>query len=181
MFTKNVFGFCLLLVCPSLVAALPLNVDLELQPWRAVNDGVMGGVSTGSMVSTANGLRFQGVLSLENNGGFASVRRMLGFDLRAVAGVRLRVRGDGRTYQFRVRQDEQFDKVAWRADFTTNGEWQTIELLFEQFQPVWRGRPVNGAGPIVAEKTRQIGFLLADGKPEAFVLEIGAIEFIPEG
>ena len=42
--------------------------------WQVVNDDVMGGEST-SRFSVTNGLAsFQGKVSLENNGGFASVR-----------------------------------------------------------------------------------------------------------
>ena len=79
------------------------ELDLDLEPWRTVNDGVMGGVSQGQMVAIDSGLRFQGRLSLENNGGFASTRRLFGGDLAGAGGVRLRVKGDGRRYQFRVR------------------------------------------------------------------------------
>ncbi len=42
--------------------------------WQAVNDGVMGGVSDGRFRMTERQtLEFYGTLSLENNGGFASV------------------------------------------------------------------------------------------------------------
>jgi monofunctional biosynthetic peptidoglycan transglycosylase len=43
--------------------------------WQAVNDGVMGGVSDGQFrVTEEKTLEFFGTLSLENNGGFTSVR-----------------------------------------------------------------------------------------------------------
>mgnify|MGYP003905390875 CR=1 FL=1 len=43
--------------------------------WSAVNDDVMGGVSTSQFQRLTNGgAVFSGVVSLENNGGFASVR-----------------------------------------------------------------------------------------------------------
>jgi len=43
--------------------------------WQAVNDGVMGGVSQGRFrITDARTMEFSGNLSLENNGGFASVR-----------------------------------------------------------------------------------------------------------
>src|SRR5690606_39501342 len=46
---------------------------------------------------------FQGTLSLENNGGFASVRSgAIEQDLGKTHGVVVRVRGDGKTYQFRI-------------------------------------------------------------------------------
>ncbi len=52
--------------------------------WQTVNDGVMGGVSEGQFkITEKNTLEFFGTLSLENNGGFASVRtkaKKLGFE-----------------------------------------------------------------------------------------------------
>ncbi len=43
--------------------------------WSPVNDGVMGGLSSSRFVSTGQGsCVFEGHVSLENNGGFASVR-----------------------------------------------------------------------------------------------------------
>ena len=45
--------------------------------WQAVNDGVMGGRSDGRFrLDDAGQMEFFGTLSLENNGGFASVRTM---------------------------------------------------------------------------------------------------------
>jgi monofunctional biosynthetic peptidoglycan transglycosylase len=137
----------------------------------------MGGVSSGRMVAADQGLRFEGELSLENNGGFASVRRPVDADLSSSTGVRLRLRGDGRTYQFRLRLDNRWDGVAWRAEFPTTGEWQTIELPFDRFTPVFRGRRVPDAGPVVPADIRQVGFMLADKTPGPFALEIRAIKF----
>src|SRR3954454_13929322 len=45
------------------------------QAWQPINDGVMGGASDGRFQITEQGtMEFFGTLSLENNGGFASVR-----------------------------------------------------------------------------------------------------------
>jgi hypothetical protein len=152
-------------------------LDMSPGPWQAINDGVMGGISAGRMEQSGDGLRFEGQLSLENNGGFASVRRPIDDDLSKATGVRLRVRGDGRTYQFRLRQDSRFDGVAWRAEFSTNGDWQTVTLTFDEFIPVFRGRRVPDAGPVVPAAIRQIGFMLADKTAGAFALEIRSVAF----
>ena len=162
-----------------MIAAILMAMILEMSPgpWQTVNDGVMGGISSSRMVEADGVLSFEGELSLENNGGFASVRRLVETDLSQVTGVRLEVRGDKRTYQFRLRQNDRFDGVAWRAEFTTTAEWQTVELSLDQFVPVFRGRRVPDAGPVVAASIKQIGFLLADKTPGPFRLQIRSITF----
>lgn len=154
-----------------------LHIDLRPGPWQSINDGVMGGVSDSRMARTESGLRFEGVLALENDGGFASVRRTVDGDLSTARCVRLDVRGDGRTYQFRLRLDRLFDSVAWRADFSPTAAWQTVDLPFGEFVPVFRGRRVPEAGPVIAADIRQIGFLLADRRAGPFALDIRAIVF----
>lgn len=159
-------------VSALMAASVP---ELDAAQWRAVNDGVMGGISQGEIVAIPDGLRFQGALSLENNGGFASVRRAHRAEKPGPANVRLKIRGDGRTYQFRVRTTDDYDGVSWRHDFTTDGNWQTMELPFDEFEPVFRGRTVNDAGALETANIRQIGFLIADGEAGAFQLDIAEI------
>lgn len=165
----------------SLTLMIPVIFEMEARSWRAVNDGVMGGVSSGSMVQDGEHLVFTGDLSLENNGGFSSVRRNVEQNLSGASKIRLEVRGDGREYQFRIRQSDRFDDIAWRAMFTAGENWQTIEIALNQFIPVFRGRTVAQAGPVVPSDIRQIGFLLADQKTGAFKLEIKHISFLGPG
>jgi len=153
-------------------------LDMDVDPWRSVNDGVMGGRSSGAMMQGADGLRFTGELSLENNGGFSSVRRLVEHDLSGASRVRLEVRGDGRDYQLRIRHNNRFDGVAWRAMFPTSNQWQQIEIPLSEFIPVFRGMNVRDAGPVTASRIQQIGFLLADKNPGTFELEIRRIEFV---
>lgn len=69
--------------------------------WRSVDDDVMGGVSEGGFSVTAENTGiFSGETSLENNGGFSSVRRAVdNSDFANAEAVKLRVKGDGRQYQ----------------------------------------------------------------------------------
>ena len=150
----------------------------EKQQWRIVNDGVMGGLSQGRIDIMPGGAVFRGQLSLENRGGFTSVRRAApSYDLDGYTGIRLRVKGDGRTYQFRLRIDDRFDGIAYRSEFeTTAGQWLTIDIPFKSFKPTWRGRNVPGAPKLEPGNIKQIGFLLADKKPGDFSLEIEWIQ-----
>lgn len=171
-------SYCFNLTIATSIALMTISLDPDLKAWRAVNDGVMGGVSSGRMVNGEDRLRFEGQLSLENNGGFASVRRQVDHDVSGTTVVRIQVRGDGRKYQFRIRHDGRFDGVSWRTEFPTNGDWQTLDLPLDEFVPVFRGRRVTGAGPVVASSIRQVGFLLADKQPGHFALDIRSIEFV---
>ena len=150
----------------------------EITRWNAINDDVMGGISQSRIELSPTGTAlFSGQLSLENNGGFVSVRRRFGdYNLGACSGVMIKVQGDGRTYQFRVKTNDHYDGVAYRTLFTTNArQWQTITLPFAGFSASFRGRPVPDAAVLRAEQIRQIGFLLADKQPGLFRLEIAWI------
>lgn len=160
---------------------LSVNFDLEARNWWPVNDGVMGGVSSGGVTQDGEILVFTGKLSLENNGGFSSVRSNVEQDISGTSKVRMEVRGDGREYQFRIRQDNRFDGVAWRAMFTASADWQTVEIALDEFVPVFRGRKVSRAGPVDPSAIRQIGFLLADKNAGPFRLEIRKIVFVGPG
>jgi monofunctional biosynthetic peptidoglycan transglycosylase len=87
------------------------------------------------------------------------------------------VKGDGRTYQFRVKTDEQYDGIAYRTLFATDArQWQTIILPFDSFCASFRGKPVPEAPVLRPEQIRQIGFLLADKQQGSFRLEIAWIK-----
>ncbi|MEW5755544.1 MAG: CIA30 family protein [Pseudomonadota bacterium] len=93
----------------------------DLSTWRPINDGVMGGLSGSQIIATGNGTAlFTGTVSLERNGGFASIRTDLQCrDLSEYSGLYLRVRGDGHRYRLRLRCDHGFDGVAYQAGFAT--------------------------------------------------------------
>jgi monofunctional biosynthetic peptidoglycan transglycosylase len=150
----------------------------EIGHWVSVNDNVMGGLSEGVASLTDDGcMQFSGTVSLENNGGFASVRTLAKeFNLRDFKGVRIRVKGDGRTYQFRVRIDGKYDGIAFKHDFSTAlDDWTNIDLLFASFQPTFRGRILTDVGPLAASEIRQVGFLVADKAAGPFSLIVDEI------
>jgi NADH dehydrogenase [ubiquinone] 1 alpha subcomplex assembly factor 1 len=139
--------------------------------WEAVNDLVMGGLS----MSAAGGAAiFHGRVSLENFGGFASVRSLLRqFDLRGYDGLIVRVRGDGRRYRLRLKTDDDFEGLAYQAAFITHrDEWTEPRLSFDEFVPVFRGAVVLGAPLLDPTKIRRIGFMIADRQEGPFRLVI---------
>jgi len=159
------------------VGLIDLTDPGESLRWIAVHDAVMGGHSRGNIEVRDHRAVFGGRLSLENGGGFASVRTLpRDFGLAAASGLVLRVRGDGRSYRLRLCTDASFDGVAWQFSFpTTAGEWATVAAPFQRFVPVWRGRPVTGHGALDPGRIQQLGFLVAGGQAGDFRLEIGRV------
>lgn len=146
----------------------------ESDPWRNVDDSVMGGVSSSRMRVEDNAAVFEGELSLENNGGFASVRsNLLDQDLEGFEGVRLRVKGDGQKYQLRIRTGQEFSGPSHQMTFETQkGDWIEVDLPFSNFFAAYRGRQLPEHPPIDAAKIATMGFLIADKQEGSFRLEI---------
>jgi hypothetical protein len=150
--------------------------------WQIVNDDVMGGVSTSRFQMLTNGdAVFSGMVSLENNGGFASVRSQPACaDLTGCDSFWLRTRGDGRRYKFTVRTEAGFDTPLYQLAFTTKrGEWEEHRLAFKDFVPTFRGRILTDVLPLNPAKVASVGFLIADKQDGAFRLEISGIKASP--
>ncbi len=143
--------------------------------WVAVNDGVMGGRSSGGPNVEDGQLEFSGELSLANNGGFASVRSVgRDFDLSDASQVVLRVRGDGRRYQLRLATDARYRgiSVSYGAEFeTTDGEWTEVRVPLASLTPTVRGETLQGP-PIDPSQVGEIGLLIADKREGAFALTV---------
>jgi hypothetical protein len=144
--------------------------------WQVVNDDVMGGVSRSRFhILTNGGAVFSGVVSLANNGGFASVRSApVAESLGDWDVFVLRVRGDGRRYKFTVRSGSGFEAPVYQAAFPTrSGEWEEHRLPFKDFVPTFRGRVLTGAPALTSLKNVSVGILISDQQAGPFRLELG--------
>lgn len=144
--------------------------------WRVVDDGVMGGLSKGNFgVSDGGILTFKGTLSLENNGGFSSIRtEKVKMDLSGADGLLVRVRGDGRTYQMRFGTDARFRgmEISFMAEFkTSKGEWVEVKIPYDQFKGSFRGMKLKDE-VFDPSKVSRLGLLLADKNPGAFEINV---------
>lgn len=145
--------------------------------WRIVDDRVMGGRSQGLFSTEEPGImRFEGMLSLENNGGFSSVRTdKLSMDLSDKKGLALRVKGDGRKYQLRLSTDARFrsyGEVSFKADFeTVKDEWIEVKVPFSSLVGSWRGRVLENE-VFNPAKIERISLLLGDKNPGKFQLDV---------
>lgn len=147
--------------------------------WPATNDGVMGGLSEGRSTITRDGLlRFSGKVSLENNGGFASIRSAPAEkDLSAYDGILLRVRGDGKRYAFTIRTDLRIPAGSYRVKFDTQaGEWVEVFMPFADLRATSFGVELSDAPPLDPRKIRSFGFLISDKQAGPFTLDVDWIK-----
>jgi len=147
--------------------------EIGIDNWNIVNDNVMGGISNSNLLITEeNNLMFYGNVSLKNNGGFASSR--LGFKkgkLKNVKGFQLRVKGDGKRYKFRLR--ENYRSSNYSIDFETNsGTWSNIEISISDLNPMFMGYYSRNAKNLEIENISSLGFQISDKQQGKFKLEI---------
>jgi NADH dehydrogenase [ubiquinone] 1 alpha subcomplex assembly factor 1 len=170
------------------VAEKPLQPLLDFvgpdaaQKWQAVNDGVMGGVSEGWFKITADKtMEFSGRLSLENNGGFASVRtKLTNFNIHGGDTLVVRVKGDGREYVLNIYTKTRRMAFSYRAPLpTTKDQWTEVSVPLDEFIPTSFGNRVQGMGPVEPDQINSLGFMLSDKKPGPFKLEVNWVKITP--
>jgi monofunctional biosynthetic peptidoglycan transglycosylase len=153
----------LLSLCCAVAASSPIQLIDEPTAWRIVNDGVMGGLSTSRVSRTGDALRFAGEISLQNSGGFASMRRSFDAGGGDAAGFALLVRGDGNRYRLRIYTRDAAgneNPYSHYASFDTRaGEVTAVELRWPQFDASFRGRAVD-APPIRFAEVIGIGVMI---------------------
>ena len=135
----------------------------------------MGGVSDGRFrITDAGTLEVFGALSLENNGGFASVRtKPTKLDINAGDTIVVRVKGDGRDYMLNLYTKSRRRAFSYRAPLpTTRDEWTEVRVPLEDFIPTAFGRRVQGMGPVEPSQINGLGFMLADNKPGNFQMQV---------
>lgn len=154
------------------------NINSDINGWNVVDDAVMGGRSSSQFNLSSEGFGvFSGIVSLENNGGFSSVRyRLKKTEVKKYTKIKLRLKGDGKNYQFRVKNNSR-DYHSYISTFSTTNDWQNIEIELKDMYPSFRGRRLNIPN-FSNDFIEQIVFLIGNKKNEEFKLIIDTIELI---
>lgn len=147
----------------------------SIRQWRAVNDGVMGGLSSGGPRFENEYMVFEGVINT-NGGGFSSVRTpIVQGELAEAKGLKLRVKSDGRAYKVTMRTD-----VAYRGrlisfqvpiPLSQKGEWTESYVSFDELNASIFGRSVRGA-TFNPARVKELGIILADEQDGPFRLDV---------
>ncbi len=151
------------------------NKNADVKNWNVVLDGVMGGRSSGYFELNEDGFgEFGGEISLANNGGFSSVRYTFDkMEVKDDSKIILKVRGDGKNYQFRIKHKNR-DYYSYITSFETSGEWEEITIELKDMYPSFRGRKLNQPN-FSHDYIEEVVFLIGNKKQEAFKLLIDEI------
>ena len=138
-----------------LVIQAPVNDGVTSgveRPWRLITDGVMGGLSSGTLKqNTVEGrqcVRLRGDVSLKNNGGFIQAAMDIGSTAAANAsayqGIMLEVYGNNEEYNLHLRSNDVWlPWQSYRASFVAPAKWQTIKLPFSSFSGYRIRKPLD--------------------------------------
>lgn len=173
--------YILLLILPFFTIHLDMQynnfVKTEKKYWTIVNDGVMGGLSSSEIIkSDENTLIFTGLVSLENNGGFASVRYNDNYKVNKDSKLKIKLIGDSKDYQIRIKPN-RFTRYSYSKTIQTTKDVQTIIIPLSEFSAQFRGFSIDKEN-FNYNSLQEIGFLIGNKKSEKFRLEIIEIEII---
>jgi hypothetical protein len=148
--------------------------------WALISDGVMGGVSAGTLrrevVAGRPALRLRGEVRLENNGGFLQMATDLApdggaFDASGWTGLAVDLCGPPKTYGLHLRTtDLTRPWQSFRADLAVTSDWRRHVLPFAAF------RPHRTEARLDPARLRRIG-LIAIGRAFHADLAMGGLWF----
>ncbi|MDG1728814.1 MAG: CIA30 family protein [Algibacter sp.] len=162
----------ILLIIQNPMTLFDFDSKSDISNWKIVDDVVMGGRSKGNFkINDAGNGFFFGDVSLENNGGFSMVQYR--FDTKKTdpySKVCIKLKGDGKTYQFRIKENDS-DYYSYVVSFDTSKDWETIEIPFKNMYPAFRGRKLDTPN-FSGKQMEMIAFLIGNKNAEVFNLEI---------
>ena len=150
--------------------------ESNLSDWTIVNDGVMGGVSQSDMIINTDGnALFSGKISLDYNGGFASVRyNPKTIDVKDYSKIVIRCKGPANTYQVRAKSSRR-ERHSYIEYIDVSEDWQEIEVNMAMMYPAFRGYEMDMPN-YPKEVLDEFAILIGNKKYEDFELEIDWIE-----
>ena len=173
-------AFVLILGKPSQSALFDFGKAEIGKNWFIINDGVMGGLSQAEVILTDTSLKFKGEISLDNNGGFSSLRspfKMM--DLSSFKTLRIRYRSRMQNLDFVLENDRRFYKPNFKYNLPeTNWEWNEIEFDLYESNAVIMGRStdIKMSKTYLSELIRH-GFICANKESGPFEIEIDYLKY----
>jgi NADH dehydrogenase [ubiquinone] 1 alpha subcomplex assembly factor 1 len=159
---------------------LNFGTDKDSPQWTAINDTVMGGRSEGKVSMKKNSLLFEGTISFDNNGGFASVRGPFKTtDLSEYTNVEIRYKTTGQSVALTLENYRPFYMPYYKKTLPNSaGKWEVITLSLMDFKAYRLGKTTGDSlSKEVLKKIIRIGFINGEKKEGSFSLEVDYISF----
>ncbi len=148
--------------------------------WQVVNDGVMGGLSQGNAVLTENTVLFKGKVSLDNNGGFSSLRSSYSKkELSNYKEVEIKYRSTGISMAMSFSVSRRWYIPNYKTSLQgTKGKWKTVSFKLSELRKHYIGKAMDETLDEEAQKKIiRYGFITDEKKYGDFEFEIDYIEF----
>jgi len=160
----------------------PMTIQFQQNmsdPWTVVVDGVMGGRSTGKITLREDYMSFSGRVSLENNGGFSSIRAPWGpYDLSEYSEVTVRYRATGQSFYLTMQHHSRWYMPNHRLQFDTSEDWITVTIPLADMKETRIGEPTGrNITPDVLSRILRMGIITGDKRASSFTIDIDHITF----
>lgn len=146
--------------------------------WRIVNDDVMGGISSSKAIIKDDKIIFGGNVSLENNGGFASLRSPVkNYNFENYSGIEIKLIGKGKLYSISMKETSYFSGYFYTCSFETNkNDWTVLQIPFDRFKLYYFGKDMNSSKKVPLNKIKEVSLLIGDKQEGTFEAEIDYIK-----
>jgi len=181
---RIIYAFLFLIISTNSLLGQQILIDFGSstggQYWSVTNDGVMGGLSKGRAYLTDSSVVFQGEVSLENNGGFSSLRSPYErFQLSNFKEVELKFRSSGLPFSITFSKSRRF----WIPNYkhfliTEDEEWSILKFSLSDLKEYRLGDPTyDRISRSDIENIIGISFFNEGKKEGKFSLEVDYILF----
>ena len=176
----------LLTLSTSPLAEKPLTFDFgnsaeKTRDWVLLTDNVMGGLSKSEITYHTNSISLNGEISLENFGGFSSIRSKFSkLNLSMFTGVKIKFKSTNQRFAFTLENSQNWTRPNYKNEFVAkkDGQWHIATLYFKDFSETVIGRNTgNKLQPEILKNILRIGIITAKKQEGPFSLEVDYIEF----
>lgn len=179
---KNLITLCLfyIFIFTDKNYKVDFGTNKDGKDWLVINDGVMGGLSQGDAQLKENSILFKGTVSLDNNGGFSSLRSSFAArDLSNYTQLTLRYRSTGVSKAITLSISRRWYVPNYKKSLPdTNSEWKIITVNLKDFDKYYIGRKIRGElTKEILGKILRIGFITDEKKYGDFEFEVDYIGF----
>ena len=154
----------------------------KINNWVLISDNIMGGVSKSKLDYTENTMVLSGNISLDNFGGFSSVKTTFGkYDLSQYRGVKIKFKSKNQKFAFTLEDQKNWTLPNFKGNFYSDKDniWEKKTIYFNDFKEYQVGEPT---GKKLKDNTLKniirMGIITTEKKEGPFSIEIDYVEFI---